>query len=78
MQELRDGQDLDHIAEIHGRTLGAIQARVNGMVPEGEDLPTSRKARIAWLREQLAEGSYDWQTPLEARSSKYAWRSRGG
>ena len=75
VQELRDGHDLDDIAEIHGRTLGAIQARINSMVPDEEDLPTSRQARIAWLREQLTAGEYDWQTPLQARTSKYAWRA---
>jgi hypothetical protein len=73
VQELRDGLDLDDIAEIHGRTIGAIRSRVNCMVPDDEQHPTSGKARIDFLREQLAAGDYDWRTPLHSRTRRLAW-----
>jgi hypothetical protein len=73
VQELRDGLTLEDIAEMHGRTMGAIRSRASCMVPDDEQHPTSRKARIEWLREQLADGDYDWQTPLHARTKPYSW-----
>jgi hypothetical protein len=73
VQELRDGLELDGIAEIHGRSIGAIRARVNRMVPDDEQHPTKRKARIEFLREQLRAGDYDWRTPLHSRTSPLAW-----
>src|SRR4051794_2401422 len=73
VQELRDGLALDDIAEIHGRTAGAIRSRASCMVPDDKQHPTSRKARIDFLREQLAVGDYDWRTPLRSRASRSAW-----
>lgn len=73
VQQLRDGLDLEDISEIHGRTMGAIRSRVNSMVPDGEQYPTSRKARIEFLRKQLAAGDYDWRTPLQSPTRRLAW-----
>jgi hypothetical protein len=73
VQELRDGLDLADIAELHGRSVGAVRSRASLMVPNDEDRPRSQKARVESLREYLAAGEHDWRTPLHVRTKRFAW-----
>lgn len=73
VQELRDGLDLAGIAEIHGRSVGAVRSRASFMVSHDEDRPVSQKARVELLREHLAAGEYDWRSPLHAATKSVPW-----
>ncbi|WP_380164662.1 hypothetical protein [Jannaschia sp. R86511] len=74
---LLDGLTMDELAEAHGRTVGAVSARLSSMAPEpsdpdeagdpagGSPVPRGRAKRVEWLREELlADPAYDWRARL--------------
>lgn len=73
---LLDGLTVDDLAHAHGRTVGAVAARLSHMVPGPSDpdnadvtsepaVPRGRAKRVEWLREELiAAPGYDWRAQL--------------
>ncbi|MFI6626453.1 TnsA endonuclease N-terminal domain-containing protein [Streptomyces sp. NPDC050528] len=62
---VREGLTLQDLAERHGRSTGAIRARVIRLVPQPG--PADDEA-LEWLRTQLAvDPAYSWQNVLDER-----------
>ena len=59
------GAAVEDIASVHARTPGAIRAAMARMIPAEENV--RRSDAEAWLRGELADGSYDWETVLRTR-----------
>ncbi len=71
---VRAGLTLQELSERHGRSTGAIRARVTRFVPQSG--PTDDEA-LEWLRAQLAaDPAYSWQRVLDERRHRER-RERG-
>jgi hypothetical protein len=64
---LRSGVTVGVLAERHGRTPGAIGARLVRMIPAAENVP--REAAADWLRDRLQSPDYPWREVLERRTA---------
>ncbi|NAZ84631.1 hypothetical protein [Kineococcus indalonis] len=74
VRELLDGLLVEDIATAHQRTTGAIYSRASRMVPVHPQVPTGRRERVEWLREQLHEQLHADASPLPEELQGWSWQ----